>query len=205
MPLVDRIPSLALAFLLGSIPFGYLLAKIAGFGDVRNSGSGNIGATNVARLGGMKLGLLTLFLDGMKGWLPVFLALKIIPPDGPPAFAFLGWVILLAVVGHTFSPWLNFKGGKGVATACGALLALSLYKLMIVLLFFVIIFLARKIISLASVVAAITIPFVYVNIVMDPFGDIIPFVLLSLLIIINHRDNLHRITRKEEPEFTFKT
>ena len=105
------------AYLAGSIPFGLILVKLAGKGDVRNQGSGNIGATNVMRTGGKALGILTLVLDVTKGFLPVFLAKRL----GFPAEA-LSWVALAATAGHIYSPWLKFQGGKGVATALGAIL-----------------------------------------------------------------------------------
>ena len=106
------------AFLAGSVPFGLLLMKLAGKGDVRAQGSGNIGATNVMRIGGKGLGVATLLLDAAKGFLPVALAAH--AGLGPGR---LGFVALGAVLGHMFTPWLKFKGGKGVATALGAVLA----------------------------------------------------------------------------------
>src|SRR5512135_3546643 len=106
------------AFACGSIPFGLVLVKLAGKGDVRQHGSGNIGATNVSRVGGKGLGMVTLLLDIAKGFLPVFLARQAaFPVDMQAALA------LCATAGHVFTPWLKFKGGKGVATALGAALA----------------------------------------------------------------------------------
>lgn len=105
------------AFLAGSIPFGLLLMRLAGKGDVRTQGSGNIGATNVMRAGGKGLGIATLLLDAAKGFLPVCLAR--LAGLGPEALA---WVVLAAVAGHVFTPWLKFKGGKGVATFLGGLI-----------------------------------------------------------------------------------
>ena len=107
------------AFLAGSIPFGLILVKLAGKGDVRQQGSGNIGATNVMRAGGKGLGIATLALDAAKGFIPVFLAAKL----GGLGYVALAWVVLAAVVGHMYTPWLRFEGGKGVATALGACLA----------------------------------------------------------------------------------
>ncbi len=106
------------AYLLGSIPFGLILGRLAGVGDVRQRGSGNIGATNVLRTGRRDLALATLVLDAGKGTLAVVLALRFGPE---PA----GWAALAAVTGHMFPVWLGFRGGKGVATAFGALLALT--------------------------------------------------------------------------------
>jgi glycerol-3-phosphate acyltransferase PlsY len=106
------------AFLCGSIPFGLLLVRLAGKGDVRAHGSGNIGATNVSRVGGKPLGIVTLLLDITKGFLPVFLAKS---QGWDPAST--AGLALAATSGHVFTPWLRFKGGKGVATALGAALA----------------------------------------------------------------------------------
>src|SRR5580693_3909808 len=107
-----------LAYLIGSIPFGLLLTKLAGHGDIRRIGSGNIGATNVLRTGNKPLAALTLFLDGVKGSVAVLLAQAIAPELAPVAG-------LAALLGHLFPVWLKFKGGKGVATAIGVLLALG--------------------------------------------------------------------------------
>src|ERR1700744_5726689 len=106
------------SYLLGSIPFGLLLTKAAGLGDIRNIGSGNIGATNVLRTGNKKLAALTLFLDGIKGFVAVFVAELLFP--GTQLLA-----ALAVLLGHMFPVWLKFKGGKGVATAIGAIMALS--------------------------------------------------------------------------------
>src|SRR4029079_12478591 len=106
-------------FLLGSIPFGLLLTRAAGLGDIRKVGSGNIGATNVLRTGNKKLAAATLLLDALKGLAPV-LAFNLVWGHMPAAAAAIG-----AVLGHMFPPWLGFKGGKGVATTLGAMLGLS--------------------------------------------------------------------------------
>jgi len=138
------------AFLAGSIPFGLVLVKLAGKGDVRTQGSGNIGATNVMRAGGKALGIATLLLDALKGFLPVFIAKKVgFQPE------FLAFVALAAVVGHVFTPWLKFKGGKGVATALGAVLAYHAPMVVPAFAAFVILLLIFRYVSLGSVVAAL--------------------------------------------------
>ncbi|MBS0550042.1 MAG: glycerol-3-phosphate 1-O-acyltransferase PlsY, partial [Proteobacteria bacterium] len=109
---------LVFGFLLGSIPFGLLLTRAAGLGDIRSIGSGNIGATNVLRTGNKKLAAAVLVLDGLKGYAPVLIA-SFFGPVAPAAAA------LGAVLGHMFTPWLSFKGGKGVATTLGVLWGLS--------------------------------------------------------------------------------
>src|SRR5262245_17723162 len=121
------------AYLLGSIPFGYLLVRIARGTDVRTSGSGNIGATNVARAGGAKLGLLTLFLDALKGYGAVFIAERLAkqvfsdldPQQRPYILAAMSLAVLFAMIGHVFPAWLKLRGGKGVATGLGCFLALA--------------------------------------------------------------------------------
>lgn len=114
--MIRLILALALSYLLGSIPFGLLLTRLAGLGDIRAIGSGNIGATNVLRTGNKKLAAATLFLDGFKGALAVLIARALVPED---------WLLagLAAFLGHVFPVWLGFKGGKGVATGLGVFLA----------------------------------------------------------------------------------
>lgn len=118
--------ALAIAYLLGSIPFGYLLVRTVKHEDIRATGSGNIGATNVARSGSKWLGILTLVLDALKGFLAVVIAQKIAEMHSyPDAYRVAAAAALAAVIGHVFPVWLGFKGGKGVATALGVFLALS--------------------------------------------------------------------------------
>src|SRR3954466_15618300 len=118
------LPILALAYLLGSIPFGYLLVRFFLKQDVRNIGSGNIGATNVARSGAKGLGILTLILDALKGFVAVVIAQHIAAPYGfPQAYDIAVCAAVAAVLGHCFPVWLGFRGGKGVATALGVFLA----------------------------------------------------------------------------------
>jgi glycerol-3-phosphate acyltransferase PlsY len=162
------------AYLLGSIPFGYLLVRIFRSEDIRTVGSGNIGATNVIRSGAKGLGALTFALDALKGFLAVAMARDLILaalPDWPP-IAELYWqgspamrldtaasiAALAAVLGHIFPVWLRFKGGKGVATAFGVLLQLAPLAALIGLLVFVVTVLLSRYVSLASILAAITIP-----------------------------------------------
>ena len=137
------------AFLAGSVPFGLLLVKLVGKGDVRAHGSGNIGATNVSRVGGKGLGILTLGLDVAKGFLPVgFAKLQGWDPGAVAAVA------LAATAGHIFTPWLGFKGGKGVATALGAALAFHWLMVMPSLGAFVLLVALTRFVSLGSVVGA---------------------------------------------------
>src|SRR5512135_1197327 len=141
------------AFACGSIPFGLLLVKLAGKGDVRAHGSGNIGATNVSRVGGKGLGMVTLLLDIAKGFLPVFLARQAdFPVDMQAAIA------LCATAGHVFTPWLRFRGGKGVATALGAALAYRAVAVLPSLGLFLLLVALTRYVSLGSIVGALALP-----------------------------------------------
>ena len=176
------------AFACGSIPFGLLLVKLAGKGDVRAHGSGNIGATNVSRVGGKGLGIVTLLLDILKGFLPVFLAKRM----GLNLDA-LALMALAAVLGHVFTPWLKFKGGKGVATALGVLLATHAALLIVPLgLFTFILWLTRQV-SLGSILAAAMLPVQVLLIDGRNLAQILPWTLLALLVIWKHRENIARL------------
>ena len=149
------------AYLFGSIPFGYLLVRVFQGIDVRSIGSGNIGATNVARTGGKGLAIATLALDTLKGWLPVFLVLTLpgITASSPGQLHTLASLAaLLAVIGHMFPVWLGFKGGKGVATGLGVFLALAPVAVLIALLLFTVIVALTRYVSLGSILAAAAFP-----------------------------------------------
>ncbi len=182
------------AFLAGSVPFGLVLVKLAGKGDVRAHGSGNIGATNVSRVGGKALGIVTLLLDIAKGWLPVWLAARF-------GLGFLGvsLVALFAVAGHIFTPWLRFKGGKGVATALGAALGFLPIAVLPSLGLFVLVLLATRYVSLGSVLAAALMPVSMVLFLSrDPAREVpLPahaaWGAIFLLVILKHHDNIRRL------------
>jgi len=190
------LPSLVLAclgaFLCGSIPFGLLLVKLAGKGDVREHGSGNIGATNVSRVGGKALGVVTLLLDIFKGFFPVFLAKQLGLGE-----SVLSLLALSAVLGHVFTPWLKFKGGKGVATALGVALAFRAAMVLPALGVFIVLLLALRYVSLGSVMAAVALPLILV------WKGATPLVLLlwadiSLIVIIKHHENIRRLLKGTE-------
>ncbi len=161
-----------LAYLLGSIPFGYLLVRIFRSQDIRKSGSGNIGATNVVRSGAKGLGAATFVLDVLKGFLAVAVARELVMASLPawPPVAQLAWqgtprletatavAALAAVLGHIYPVWLRFKGGKGVATAFGVLLQLAPLGALIGLAVFVLTLVISRYVSLASILASVTIP-----------------------------------------------
>jgi glycerol-3-phosphate acyltransferase PlsY len=180
------------AFLCGSVPFGLLLVKLAGKGDVRAHGSGNIGATNVSRVGGKGLGILTLLLDIAKGFLPVFLGKQL--GLGESALSLLA---LCAVLGHVFTPWLKFKGGKGVATALGVALAFRAAMVLPALGVFIVLLLIFRYVSLGSVLAAVALPLILA------WSGATPAVLLlwgglALLVILKHHENIRRLLRGAE-------
>ncbi len=180
------------AFLCGSIPFGLLLVKLAGKGDVRAHGSGNIGATNVSRVGGKALGIVTLLLDILKGFLPVFVAKHLGLADSA-----LSLIALCAVLGHVFTPWLAFKGGKGVATALGVALAYKAAMVMPALGVFIVFLLVFRYVSLGSVLAAFTLPLVLVKLGTSPVVLLL-WADIALLVIVKHHENIRRLFKGEE-------
>jgi glycerol-3-phosphate acyltransferase PlsY len=182
------------AYLLGSVPAGFLLGYFAGV-DVRKAGSGNVGATNVARVAGKKLGVLTLLIDAAKGFLPVYLAREIDLGDGV-----LGLVALSAFLGHLYPVFLKFQGGKGVATALGALLALVPAATGILVLVFLVVALAGRIVSLASIVAATAAPLA-VWLLAYPASLVGITLVMGLMIVWRHRKNIRRLRAGSEPRF----
>ena len=192
----------AIAYLLGSIPFGLILAKIFGGTDIRKAGSGNIGATNVARVVGPAAGILTLALDVAKGWLAVWLASHLLHGEAG-AMLFAG---IFALLGHCFSIWLKFRGGKGVATAAGIFGALCPEALLGALIFFTLVVWYWRYVSLGSVAAAASIP-VLVYLLWAPHyapPRIVTFgsMAMAMLVIYQHRGNMGRLARGEEPKFS---
>jgi len=185
-----------LAYLLGSIPFGLILSKLAGQGDVRKIGSGNIGATNVLRTGKKGLAAATLLLDIGKGALGVFITLQI----NPEMAAMAGFA---AFLGHVFPVWLNFRGGKGVATFIGVLLALDWQVGLITLLVWVAMALVFRISSLASLTASIVGPFL-VYIMFAPHAAMWVF-LMTFVIALAHRENINRLLKGQEPKIGKKS
>ena len=188
---------MAFAFVLGSIPFGLVIAKTIKGIDPRKAGSGNIGSTNVARLCGWPCGVLTLFCDIMKGTLPVLIAVHFMPEQ-----FWQSLVALCAVLGHIKSPFLGFKGGKGVATTIGALIPLAFLPLLCaVACFFVVVFITRYV-SLSSMTMAVALVVFYAL-----FGhwQLLPLgTVLAVMIIWAHRSNIGRLIRGEESKFVLK-
>jgi glycerol-3-phosphate acyltransferase PlsY len=188
------------AFLAGSVPFGLLLALAFGRTDVRKAGSGNIGATNVARVAGRRLGLLTLVLDALKGFVPAAAARSAASPAGLGEEAgalFAGLVGLAALLGHCFTPWLRLRGGKGVATGLGTLLALFPAVAGYGLVAFTIAFAATRIVSVASLSAACVV--VVLLLVGEHGGAVVaPMVASLCIVVVRHADNIRRLAHRRE-------
>jgi glycerol-3-phosphate acyltransferase PlsY len=190
--------SIPIAYLLGSIPFGYLLVKIFRHEDIRATGSGNIGATNVARSGAKGLGVLTLLLDALKGFLAVVIAQHIAPGNMDIEVA----AAVAAILGHVFPVWLGFRGGKGVATALGVFLALTPASTLAVLAIFVIVFALTRYVSLASILAAAAFPFIALHFLSSRSPIVVGgLIFIPLLIIVKHHQNIRRLLSGTESRF----
>src|SRR6267378_4219133 len=192
------------AYLLGSIPFGLILTKLFGRGDVRKEGSGNTGATNVARVAGPLAGILTLLLDGAKGAVAVLIAARYSSENAT-------WMViagLAALVGHCFPAWLKFRGGKGVATAAGVYLMLCPAAFLGGLILFLLVVGFSNYVSLGSVAAAVAMPllmyFLWAPHHAPPpvvtFGALV----VAILIVYKHDGNLQRLVEGTEPKFSFR-
>jgi acyl phosphate:glycerol-3-phosphate acyltransferase len=191
------------AYLLGAIPFGLLLTKLFGSGDVRKVGSGNIGATNVARAAGPLAGIFTLVLDAAKGAAAVWLAARIANESA-------AWMIiagLAALIGHCFPVWLGFHGGKGVATAAGVFLVLCPLALLGAVLLFVLVVVFSRYVSLGSISAAASMPmliyFLWAPHHAPPLVVTFGALAAAVLIVYKHDANIQRLVQGEEPKFSF--
>jgi acyl phosphate:glycerol-3-phosphate acyltransferase len=193
--------SIPLAYLLGSIPFGYVLVKIFRHQDIRATGSGNIGATNVSRTS-PGLGALTLVLDGFKGFAAVAVTRTLFPGNN----TLLGAAAFFAIVGHMFPAWLGFRGGKGVATGLGAFVTLTPKSILVMVAIFVVIFLALRYVSLASILAVAVFPLLAW--ILEPAratASMLVFVAgSSLLIIVKHHENIRRLLAHTESRFQWR-
>ena len=191
----------AVSYLLGSIPFGYILVKLFLKQDIRETGSGNIGATNVARSGAKGLAVATLVLDAAKGIAAVFMVSLPIFGFRASAITACALAALAAIIGHMFPIWLKFKGGKGVATGVGAFAALAPLAIGIALLLFIGVVAATRFVSLGSLVAAALFP-VCAHFLSGYSG--VPLLLMtaaSLLIILKHHENIRRLLAGTENKF----
>jgi glycerol-3-phosphate acyltransferase PlsY len=208
------------AYLCGSIPFGYVLVRIFRGKDIRETGSGNIGATNVARSGATGLALATLLLDGAKGFLAMLIASWVWNPDGQDleravqagnkieTYIYLPFAVaaLSAVLGHMFPVWLRFKGGKGVATAVGAFLWLSPAAVALVFVVFAALVAFTRYVSLGSIIGAAAFPAALYLVKPEVRSPAIVAALIctSLAIIAKHHQNIRRLFSGTENRFTLK-
>ena len=178
-----------ICYLLGSIPFGFIFTKIFLKKDIRDIGSGNIGATNALRTGNKFIGYSTLFFDIIKAVIPI-IYIKIYFPE----LLFIG--SLCAFLGHVFPIWLKFKGGKGVATYVGILFAINIYLGLVFILSWLITFGLSRFSSLSSLIASISIP-AYL-LILAQFNQVFFFTIMFVLIFFTHRENIKRLINKEE-------
>ncbi|ONF96584.1 glycerol-3-phosphate 1-O-acyltransferase PlsY [Sphingomonas jeddahensis] len=183
--------ALLIGYLLGSIPFGVILTRVAGAGDLRQIGSGNIGATNVLRTGRKGLAAATLLLDLLKGWAAVVIATALLPDNEQLAAAG-------AFIGHCYPLWLRFKGGKGVATLMGIVLALHSPLGMVYALVWLGLLATLRISSVAGMAAAASAP---VGAAVLGRFDLVPLLMaLALIVVWKHRENIGRLLDGEEPQ-----
>lgn len=197
-------------YLLGSIPFGLVLCYLAGYGDIRKIGSGNIGATNVLRTGNKWLALLTVILDASKAGLIAWLAFRFVTPHPIMVFGIATYTNVaaellagsLAIIGHNFPIWLKFKGGKGVASAFGFILVTQPLIALSLLLIWIVTACIFKYSSLAAIVAALSLPlitFFYA----EPMYSIV-YTALVVLVLVRHHANIRRLINGEESKIHFK-
>lgn len=180
------------AYLLGSLPFGLWVGKLWANIDVREHGSGNIGVSNVLRSVGVVPAIIVLIFDAGKGLIPVLLAKQLLVNDTM-------WIVvgIMAIIGHTWPVFLNFKGGRGVATAAGMLIGLSWKIILILLAVWIITLVISRYISLASILAAISLP-ICLRIFQFPTSYLLLGSLLALLVVLRHRPNIKRLLAGEE-------
>lgn len=191
---MDALFMTGFAYLLGSIPTGFLLGSFSGV-DVRRAGSGNVGATNVARVVGRRQGLMTLLGDVAKGLIPVYLSVYL--ELNPPMVALVG---LAAFLGHLYPLFLKFQGGKGVATALGVYLGLAPMATVVLIFVFSVVAMVSRVVSLASLIAAGFAPIAFWFFSYPPFLIWLSL-LIGLLIVFRHRENIERLLSGAEPRF----
>ncbi len=189
------------SYLLGSIPFGYLIVKMRDSHDIRDQGSGNIGAANVARHAGLTAGLLTLFLDAAKGYAAVLMANRL--SHGENSARWMMAAAIAAVVGHMFPVWLGFKGGKGVATSLGVFIPLCREAVLAAVVLWILVVVFWHYSSLGSIVAAAAMPvlvyLLYAPRHAPPGYITAGTVFIAILVLVKHRANIERLVAGEEP------
>ena len=204
MPALSYIVTALLAYLLGSIPTGYLVAHARGV-DIRTVGSGNIGATNAFRVLGKGLGIFVLLMDALKGWIAVQIGAALVNQllPGAPLEYLRITAGIAAILGHNFTCWLHFKGGKGIATTAGVLLALAPWSLAIILSLFIILFVTTRYVSIGSIAAAFVLPFATWFTTKET-GLTVVTGAMGALAILKHRKNIHRLLNGTENRIQFK-
>ena len=191
---ITNISLIIIFYLIGSLPFALILTKLSGFGDIRNIGSGNVGATNVLRTGNKYLAFIVLSLDIIKGFIPLII-LQVYFED----LSLLNKIILghFAIIGHIFPIWLKFKGGKGVATYIGFLFSINPYIGLLFLILWMAVALSTKYSSLGSLTAILVAPIYFIFINFNLYIGIF-FIYLSLIIYLKHSENIKRLLNKTE-------
>jgi len=190
---------IVLSYLLGSIPFGYLIVSAKTGGDIRQTGSGGTGATNVSRRAGKAAGILTLVFDALKGVVAVLIA-RLLLTHQEHALWWIGFAGLVAIIGHIFPVWLGFRGGKGVATGVGVFLVLTPLAVLVSGLLFLIIVALTRYVSLGSMIGALSIP---ASAWLLDYGSpiVVTTLLGAALIIYAHRQNIQRLLTGTENKF----
>ena len=191
---ITNISLIIIFYLIGSLPFALILTKLSGFGDIRNIGSGNVGATNVLRTGNKYLAFIVLSLDIIKGFIPLII-LQVYFED----LSLLNKIIVghFAIIGHIFPIWLRFKGGKGVATYIGFLFSINPYIGLLFLILWMAVALSTKYSSLGSLTAILVAPIYFIFINFNLYIGIF-FIYLSLIIYLKHSENIKRLLNKTE-------
>lgn len=200
---------IAASYLIGSIPFSWFVGRIAAGKDIRSLGSGNVGATNVARTIGRLPGLLALLLDASKGSLAVVVTAAAFRSEAWPRGGdlldtqtfWLGASAVAAVLGHMFPVWLRFQGGKGVATAAGVFLAIDPRAIAIVMVVFLLVWATTRIVSLASILAAAALPVTLRFVENQTFWVVLAGIVIATAVILKHKSNIARLAQGDEPRF----
>ena len=210
MPIAGYILTALVAYLFGSIPTGFLVAKSRGV-DIRTVGSGNIGATNVFRILGKPAGLFVLLVDALKGWVPVFLVAKLMaavfyPAAGQTAFEWFKIIAgVCAILGHIYTCWLHFKGGKGIATSAGVLVALVPVPLLIILGIWIVVFAISRYVSLNRLRSRLPFRSPFASLLVGESKTIvIVTACLATLAIYKHKANIKRLLNGTESRIVLK-
>jgi glycerol-3-phosphate acyltransferase PlsY len=201
--MIDLLVVALVGYLAGAVPFSYIAGRVFGGVDLRRHGSGNLGATNTFRLLGAKIAVAVLALDMAKGFVPVALAPSLAATEAIPREWLMLTAAFFAVIGHMFSMFVSFAGGKGIATTAGAFAALAPLPVVAAAAVFAIVFAAKRIVSLASIVSAVVFPIAVfvldrIGLAPAPWPLRAAAVLVSVVVLLKHRSNIRRLVRGEE-------